>query len=353
MQDARKRKCPRWLAGLIVLLGVCLGLLSILNAAGADRWWLGALNLYLPQVLWLLPVLLLAIPVIWRARRWSWVLAIYVLWICGPIMGFRWNMGRKSDPGEGRPRFRVMTCNTKYGQRNLAVLAEDISRYGPDVVLLQDVNDLEAGGLSTVFRGWNIRSYNEFVIASRFPLSEAEIHWISFGEEPEPCMRVVVSVGEARVALYNVHFMTPRFGLKALKKASGRKPSRWSEAIQGLEENVQFRLAQAGSVAGFVRQETGAVVVAGDLNSPRESMVCKRLEAAGLRNAFAEGGRGYGHTYGHFLLRRRYPWLKDFSWMRIDHILVGGGVRSQKCWTGTGEASDHRPVFADLVLEAR
>jgi len=74
------------------------------------------------------------------------------------------------------------------------------------------------------------------------------------------------------------------------------------------------------------------------------------MRRTGLHEAFAESDRGYGYTYGHFLLSRRFPWFPHLSWMRIDHVIVSPGVEVQQCWTGTGRASDQRPVFADLRL---
>jgi endonuclease/exonuclease/phosphatase (EEP) superfamily protein YafD len=36
--------------------------------------------------------------------------------------------------------------------------------------------------------------------------------------------------------------------------------------------------------------------------------------------------------------------------MRIDHIMASGQLIPWHCWVGTGRASDHRPVIADLSL---
>lgn len=89
--------------------------------------------------------------------------------------------------------------------------------------------------------------------------------------------------------------------------------------------------------------------MAGDFNSPDHSLVCEPLRQAGLTDAFAQGGRGYGYTYGHFLLKNRVPYLRA-SWIRIDHIMASSGLRAQTCWVGTRGASDHRLVVADFVL---
>jgi endonuclease/exonuclease/phosphatase (EEP) superfamily protein YafD len=87
-------------------------------------------------------------------------------------------------------------------------------------------------------------------------------------------------------------------------------------------------------------------VVGGDLNAPDASAAIQALLAIGLRDAFATAGRGWGHTYGHRLRPR-------FSFLRIDHILVSDDVTVVRAFTGGKDASDHRPVIADLRLPQR
>ena len=70
------------------------------------------------------------------------------------------------------------------------------------------------------------------------------------------------------------------------------------------------------------------------------------LFAIGLRDAFATAGRGWGHTYGHRMRPR-------FSFLRIDHVLVSDDVEVVRAFTGGKDASDHRPVIADLRLPPR
>lgn len=351
MKSGLVGKGPAWLRGAILAYGVFLALITGLNWSGSDRWWVGAFNLYLPQILWLAPVLLLGLLSFKHVRRWSWVLAIYGLWVCGPIMGFRWSLRTQPEPAAAGATVRVMTCNIKYGQRDLAALIGDIDKYRPDVVFLQDVEHAMRGPLGTFFKGWNTCSSGQYVTASRWPLAKADARLISAPQEREHVLRTVMQFGPTPITLYNVHLLTPRDGLNALRVAR-KRPGRFTEAVQDLKDNVEHRILQAGAVADLVRQERGATILAGDLNSPEESLACKALKAAGLHDAFAEGGRGYGYTYGHFLLRGRIPWLPKVSWMRIDHILLSSGLRSKACWTGTGEASDHRPVVADLLVTA-
>jgi endonuclease/exonuclease/phosphatase family metal-dependent hydrolase len=126
-------------------------------------------------------------------------------------------------------------------------------------------------------------------------------------------------------------------------------PLQLAQAIRQLANNVEQRLIQARALREHLIQEKGPVIIAGDLNSPVASTVCSILNDAGYKDSFSMAGRGYGYTYGHFLLERKVPFW-NFSWMRIDHIMTTPHFSSQRCWTGTSKASDHRPVIADLAL---
>lgn len=340
-----------WVRGLILGYGLFLALVTGLNRLGSDRWWLGAFNLYLPQVLWLVPVILLCPFTLKYARRWTWVLVLYGLWIGGPIMGFHWAFGPRQATHPAGQILRVMTCNIKYGRRDLAALIGDLERHRPDVVFLQDVEYTMKGPLGTYLRGWHVGAHGQYVIASRWPLGRPEPCPLSNPAEQAFALRTRMQFGATSIALYNVHLLTPREGLNALRVAR-KHPERLDESIQDLQENVERRLLQAGQLADLVRQERGAIILAGDLNSPDGALACRALGEAQLHNAFNQGGRGYGFTYGHFLLRGRLPWLPMTSWMRIDHILLSPGLRSERCWTGNGEASDHRPVLADILVPA-
>ena len=328
--------------------GAILAAVSALNHFGADRWWFGALNLYLPQAVWVVPAVLLMLFSLMVARDWIWMPGLCALWVLGPVMGFCWSLHAPPEP-TGTLSVRIMTCNAKYGHHDVAALTGDIARYGPDVVLLQDAGGSLNSPLGDYFGKWDVRSFGQYVIASRLPLSGAEVRWISLPGEKQPCLRCLLHIGAAAITIYNVHFQSPREGLNAFRTAR-KRPWYLPEAIQQLGNNAEARLAQARAIRDFVRQEQGPVIVAGDLNSPDTSQVCVTLRDAGLHDAFSEGGKGYGYTYGHFLLQHRLPWLQ-LSWMRIDHIMMSAQLQSWRCLTGSGNVSDHRPVIADLVLK--
>lgn len=353
MSNKPRRKAPAWLICLICAYGTILLVLTILDRIGADRWWFGALNLYLPQAVWALPGVLLAVLTLRAARRWTWAPLLGIAWAAGPLMGFCWPLHAPPEPSGSLP-LRVMTWNVKYGSHDrLAPLAlvYDIDWNRPDVVLLQDAAGVLDGPLGRYFSTWNVRADGQYITASRLPLGELQVRRIAFSGEEHTCVRTQVQIGGTAVTLYNVHLQTPRWGLNAFR-AARRRPWYLPKAIQQLENNVEMRLTQVRVLREYVRQEQGPVIVAGDLNSPDASQACAMLREGGLHDAFAEGGKYYGYTYGHFLLQHRVPGF-NCSWMRIDHIMMSSQLQSRHCWTGTGLASDHRPVIADLILGRR
>jgi endonuclease/exonuclease/phosphatase (EEP) superfamily protein YafD len=102
-------------------------------------------------------------------------------------------------------------------------------------------------------------------------------------------------------------------------------------------------MARARDLAQAVRARSRPVIVAGDLNAPPPSLAVRALLDAGMRDAFARAGLGFGYTYGHAL-------RPGFSFLRLDHVLVSAEIGVAACEVGSETASEHRPVIADLWL---
>lgn len=341
----------KWLIAAGSLYAAFLIGLILLKWLGADRFWLGALNLYLPQIMWAVPGILLALLFFKFERALLWLPLASLILVFGPVMDLRLSLPG-GHPAPGTPALRVMTWNVKYGYHDLGPLFEELERRRPDLVLFQDAVGAKSGPVGEYFRNWQLRSAGQYLVASRYPLSEAGLHELpSSSQKKEGFLRCVLDLGGTRVSVYNVHLKTPRRSLNALRSAR-KKPWFLPEAIDYWHDNVTLRLVQATALLEYLAAERGPVILAGDLNAPDASLALATLRDAGLRDAFAARGRGYGFTYGHFLLKHRLPWLK-FSWMRIDHVMVNGDFDVVDCRTGSGKASDHRPVTADLVLKKR
>jgi endonuclease/exonuclease/phosphatase (EEP) superfamily protein YafD len=345
-------KNPQWKSPVSLLFvtlgyGVLLAALTIMNLGGGDRWWFGDLNLFLPQAIWGIPAIFLAVAAFRRGGRLVCLPILYLAWTVVPIMGLCWPLHKEAQV-DGARAFRCMTWNIKAGSSNPRELLAEIDRQKPDVVFLQEVGNSLRGPLGGYLKGWNVKTVDQYIVASRLPLTSLEERKIFCPGENRPCLRCQVRFGEELITLYNIHFLSPRDGLHSFSAARWR-PWLLPAVIRQLESNVLDRVTQSYALSEMVAQEEGPVLVAGDFNSADSAITMSILRKGGLHDAFAEGGRGYGYTYGHDLLQRTPPGLR-FSWMRIDHIMMSRHLRTVRSWTGTDKASDHRPVIADLTL---
>src|SRR5436189_6157021 len=86
-----------------VLYAAFVSAIALLNALGPERWWFAGVNMFLPQLLWAGPGILLLPLTIRYARRWVWLPVATLLFIAGPLMGFcwAWHPGGLAGPGGG------------------------------------------------------------------------------------------------------------------------------------------------------------------------------------------------------------------------------------------------------------
>ncbi|MEP7058717.1 MAG: endonuclease/exonuclease/phosphatase family protein [Caldimonas sp.] len=315
---------------------------------GPERFWALAFVEYLPYPIHLLPALAavllsLALGPLWRVAA---LLALgLVVW---GVMGFELHQG---DPRDGRVALRVMTYNIK---SHLAAarpggydrLAREIASHAPDIVVVQDGAEPSArrqfgpGSIAAIFGerlGYRYSS-GQFTIASRHPLRDCAPGVAAPALSSDAWVHCVVDVGATAIDLYDVHLRTPRQGLNAARSDAPGGVDDW-------EQNVAVRLAQAHDLARALGAATRPVIVGGDLNAPEPSLAVRTLLASGLRDAFSGAGVGFGYTYGHAL-------RPGFSFLRLDHVLVGPKIGVAGCRAGGAAGSEHRPVIADLWIPA-
>lgn len=102
-----------------------------------------------------------------------------------------------------------------------------------------------------------------------------------------------------------------------------------------------YRLQEVEMLLQYVRARIAAnapVVVGGDFNAEPESPVIKRMLAAGLRDVWAECGRGDGFTY---------PSAQPVK--RIDYLFVNAPLRCTRALVVQSETSDHKALLVTLT----
>jgi endonuclease/exonuclease/phosphatase (EEP) superfamily protein YafD len=300
---------------------------------GGDRWWPATLLMFGPRWVWSLPALVVApLLAVCQPRLW-WTLAIVLLVIAGPVMGFCFPWQKLSPARLDAFHVRVLTCNVHRYQVNPGGLAATIDKTRPDIVVLQDWSSRDAPALGRE-QQWHTRRDDEMFIASRPALASTEVFRVpEFSEGRGSLVRYDIETAIGPIAFFNVHLNSPRQGFEEVIDRRFRDGDE-------LQKNSELRMRQSSIARQAVDRVAGPMIVAGDFNTPAESTIYRRWWSD-LTDAFAAGGLGWGHTY----FTRRAS-------MRIDHIVAGPGWTCRRCWVEAPVGSAHRPLVADLEWAA-
>ncbi len=328
-------------AAVFALVAAVVAVTAAQQIGSAGPWWL-ELSRYLPFPVLLAPALLAVLLALPLGRGWLAAALAAMLAVVVVAMGFEWHP-RGSNDGA----FRVVTYNAKAAsalehEGGVAALIGEVAARHPDVLVMQDaggVRHWRAQDRQALLAGLpHVDAEGQYIVASRWPLRCAAAQADS-GAGPLAYARCAVERESGAFDLITVHFESPRSGLLAARR----------EGLEGRDSwwrNHEIRLAQSRALARAIGAPLRPLVVAGDLNAPDSSAVIGSLRATGLRDAFASAGRGWGYTYGHAL-------RPAFSFLRIDHVLVSAEFDVVDAFAGGAEASDHRPVIADVRLPRR
>ena len=319
---------------LVTALALCF------RYGGESMWWIEIAR-YVPFPAYLVPALLLVACAWPLGMRWRLLSLLAPVIVATELMGL--SLGA---PDKGSVRLRFMTYNVKaYLAHNVpggyARLAWEIASQDADVIVMQDAQPMSTAielpaPIRAALKGRQIYLQGQYIVASRFPLTHCAPGNMSYDSEQDDFAHCTLSVGGRDIDLFTAHFVSPRDGLNAARGKSQGGLREW-------ETNFQDRLAQSIQLAAAVSGATRPVIVAGDLNADERSPVVRRLLATGLRDAFSSAATGYGYTLGHAL-------RPGFSFLRIDHVLVSQDIGVLDCAPGGREASQHRPVLADLFV---
>jgi endonuclease/exonuclease/phosphatase family metal-dependent hydrolase len=93
------------------------------------------------------------------------------------------------------------------------------------------------------------------------------------------------------------------------------------------------------STVADARRSRPLVLLGGDMNSTPESAVQQIVRTRGLRDAFAECGRGSGLTYP-----------ADSAVKRIDYLYLTGSLRCARADVPVTRVSDHRPLLVEVLI---
>jgi endonuclease/exonuclease/phosphatase (EEP) superfamily protein YafD len=319
----------------------------LLLALVGESWWVTTVGLYLPRLVLALPLPFVAAAV-WRvgSRRLLQVQGLALVVVLFPLLGLTVPTPGFTD--RSAPRVRVLSYNINSGLGGVANLADEVDRYSPDVVLMQEVGETADLVQALKARYPTVEAWTQFLMATRYPLvAEIDPDKLPFeGRQRSPhYVAYTMETPLGRVAFYNVHPTSPRDALYSLRGDYGLR----REIVSGhifsgadapkLQENAALRAFQVQAIAEAASRERGPTVVAGDTNLPGLSVIFRR-NLSRFQDGFMKAGWGFGYTFPSEKKKR--------PWMRIDRILASDALRFVDFKVGTSSASDHRCVVADL-----
>ncbi|WP_206061667.1 endonuclease/exonuclease/phosphatase family protein [Nonomuraea basaltis] len=239
----------------------------------------------------------------------------------------------EGNPSASGPGLRVLSSNLRIGVVPAAALVDLVRRTRPDILTLQELTPSAARGLDTAgmerLLPYKVAFSRDGLggsgIYSRFPLQADSM--IDFGGFQQTAATLAVPLpggtGGIQVNVVSVHPCAPAYVSTY---------QCWSAGLDALP-----------LPGGRVR------ILAGDFNATLDHAPIRRLLAADYRDAADATGSG---------LLTTWPSIdRDFEGLRVppvtlDHVLVDPRVAVRSFSAYQLPLTDHRAVFAELILPA-
>ena len=289
---------------------------------------------------------------------------------------FPWNNYKSNIPD--KYIFRIMTFNVNaydtisFTRQFQDSLFAEIHRQVPDIICFQELSfenlkkikpQLDSiYGTCDSLKGddqlWRLRFYSHLPIRNlkryhcegnidTLDLDSIELEEYHQMKLQMPIMSAEFEVHPGKwITLFSGHLRSSAY---STARRSMSKDSHWWEGISLYYRNYKvgkrIRDYQARNVRRFIddaRAEGKTVIVAGDLNDWCGSTTLNTLMGEGenaLKDAWWEGGNGFGFTYQGWHLR-----------LRLDHILYSDGLELLDVKVIDSDLSDHRPLKATFRI---
>lgn len=227
---------------------------------------------------------------------------------------------------------RLLTWNVAGHDMNDPKFLAILERHRPDIVFVQEspggAKSFAAGEVGGYFDGFAWLDAGDCGVLSRWPLRPLPAR--SVGPWSDPQMFACEVEPGREVLLVNVRLMLPSLVLVPL--------GRDGEALRG---DNRLRVAQFPALAALIRETLDRegiedAILAGDFNTGSWARSLAPLRAE-LRDAWDEGGRGWGRTM-----------TAQFPVARIDQCWISEGLECVAARAHREAVSDHRAVLYEL-----
>ena len=310
-------------------------------------------------------------------KKTSWILGaiiigVLLLWQINSYFElFAVNHTKKSE--HGNKVFRVMTYNINATSENDDIetirieLLGEVVKYSPDILCFQEMSSTMYksihASLDSIF-GYNdsldsklpskysiyskrpIKNYQRYQYITEFDTigSESIKEYAKKIKWGMPVYSADIEVEPDRwITFFSVHLRSSAYS--TARRSMGEDTS-WLKGIPLYYENYKdgqkIRNYEADNLRLHLEEleaEERPVIIAGDFNDWSGSYCMNRIRDGLYKDAWWEGGNGFGITYDGWHLK-----------LRLDHILYSHHFKLEKVFVKKSEYSDHRPLIADFTL---
>ena len=329
-------------------------LLLLLIYAGmeliGEHWWLTAFLCYLPQTIWLIPILVLAPIAFIFYRKLMPILLILFAFIFIFMMKFNFSLFNKSH------RIDIVVMTNNIGQDNKQSLSSFIKSEKPNIILLQ-----ESGGRTRQFTNSFSEFYfsqcGEFGILSKYKVINSKLITSQEKNRIAIAARFELLISNQTIIVYNVHIPSPR---NNLNKLAGRgliiagigtifPINKFGDYTKNVQESWRQHSQYYEYLCSLIEKEEKPFIVAGDFNLPNRGP-SYRLLCKNMKDSFKNCGTGFGYTLPGETVN---PLSLFGPWIRIDYIFAGKGFTPVYAKVEPHRKSQHRAVVAGIKFDTQ
>ena len=294
---------------------------------------------------WILVVLLIIAIILSFGKKWKLVAVLLVLaailnwWAeCIPLRFWQIN-----ENGNDRT-IKVMSFNIDGTKEDFMIkapqLARQIINYAPDIIFVAELCEKNKPYLDTLllndypYINSSVDCWNCFY--SKYPLTDWEIIEDDEGKGGGT-YKSKVGLEKDTLVLYGCHLASNNYSAdnKYITPDSINSHKDLKQYFSDIRHAYSMRGKETEIVFGDISKTAHPVIVMGDMNDVGGSASIRTLEDAGLKDAWWEGGFGYGAT-----IHRPLPY-------RIDHIMYSVELKLKEIKVIDSEGlSDHDALFA-------
>ena len=278
------------------------------------------------------------------------------------------------DEPKSDESFRVMTynVNASLGDEDIESvrkgLLKEIQKQSPDILCLQELS-------SALIKAVMPSMDSLFVYKDSISVQNKPSRYLIFSKKPVRNIRRFIYVTPIdTLAFYTMKKVIKsfKFGMPVFSAEIEILPNEWitfvavhlrsnaySTARRSMDENdswieglpLYYRNYKAGqAIRNYqadnlrlhlesLETEDTPVIIAGDFNDWSGSYCMNTIRDGKYKDAWWEGGLGFGITYDGWHLK-----------LRLDHILYSHHFKLENVYVEKSKFSDHRPLIADFSL---